>query len=42
MDPHKVNIISILELIATPADRLAYQAEAPVNVARDRSKFKLY
>lgn len=42
MDPHKVNIINILQLIATPADQLAHQAEAPANVARDRSKFKLY
>lgn len=35
MGPHKVNIINILHLIATPADQLAYQAEVPVNVARE-------
>jgi hypothetical protein len=35
MGPHKVNIINILQLIATPADQLAYQAVAPVNVARE-------
>ncbi len=35
MGPHKVNIIYALQLIATPADQLAYQAVASVNVARE-------
>lgn len=35
MGPHKVNIINTLQLIATPANQLAYQAVAPVNVARE-------
>jgi len=36
MNPHRVNIINVLQLIASPAAALAYQREAPaVNVANE-------
>jgi hypothetical protein len=35
MGPHRVNIINILQLIASTEDQFEYQAKAPVNVATE-------
>lgn len=35
MGPHRVNIINLLNLIASSSDQVEYQRVAPVNVAHD-------
>jgi hypothetical protein len=35
MGPHRVNIINLLNLIASRSEQLEYQESAPVNVANE-------
>jgi len=35
MGPHRVNIINVLQLIASAIDQLEYQSKSPVNVATE-------